>query len=364
MPLIFFVFFNMKILIIVLSGIGDALMFTPALKLLRNKIPDGRIDALVMYQGAGDIYKNNPNLDNVYQFNFLKEGVIASLKYISQLRGKYDTTINVYPSNRKEYNIIGFLIGAKNRAAVKYLRKDFSNLGFLNSIRITENDSVHNVETNIKLIEKLLNKKFDEDPTLELIVTEEDEIRAQKFFSENNILKDDLVIGFHPGCATLKNHIKRRWEPEKFSELGKKLIDHHHTKILLFGGPDEDELKKLVKVKIDSQDAFVINTNGILQSAAIMKRCSIFVTNDSSQMHIAAAQQLKVVAIIGPTNPNYIHPWKTEHKIVTLNLDCAPCFFYSPRPLICSRDDVQFKCIKELTVNMVYSAVKEFLTKT
>lgn len=354
----------MKILIIALSGIGDALMFTPALKLLRAQLPDAQIDVLVMFKGAKDIIINNPNLNNVYHFDFLKEGSVKSLKYILSLRGKYDTSINVYPSNRKEYNIINFLIGAKNRAAIKYLRKKFSNLGFLNNVTVTENDSIHNVQTNIKLIEKLLNKKFDEEPALKLFITEEDDIRAQKFFSENNILKDDLVIGFHPGCATLKNHIKRRWEPEKFAELGKRLVEEHQVKILIFGGSDEDELKNSVKVKIGSQDAFAVNTNGVLQSSAIMKRCSVFITNDSSQMHIASALQLKVVAIIGPTNPHYIHPWKTEHKIVTLNLDCAPCFFYSPRPLICSRDDVKFKCIKELTVDMVYFAVKEFLTKT
>ena len=351
----------MKILIVALSGIGDALMFTPALKLLRAQLPDAQIDVLVMIKGAQDILINNPNINNVYHFDFLQEGIIKSLKYILSIRGKYNASINVYPSNRKEYNIISYLVGARNRMAVKYLRKDFSNLGFLNSIRITENDSVHNVQTNIKLVDKLLNNKFDEEPTLELFIAEEDETQAQKFLSENNILKDDLVIGFHPGCATLKNHIKRRWESEKFGELGKKLIDDHSAKILIFGGPDEDELKNSVKVKIDSQDAFVVNTYGILQSAAIMKRCNVFVTNDSSQMHIAAAMQLKVVAIIGPTNPHYIHPWKTEHKIVTLNLDCAPCFFYSPRPLICIRDDVQFKCIKELTVDMVYDTVINYL---
>jgi heptosyltransferase-2 len=351
----------MKILIIALSGIGDALMFTPALKLLRAQLPDAQIDVLVMFKGARDIFINNPNINDVYRYDFLREGSFNSLKYILSLRGKYNSSINVYPSNRKEYNSISFLIGAKIKAAVKYLRKDFSNLGFLNSIRITENDSVHNVQTNIKLVEKLLNKKFDDEPALELFITEEDEIRTQKFFSENNILKDDLVIGFHPGCATLKNHIKRRWEPEKFSELGKKLIDNQHAKILVFGGPDEDELKNSVKLKIDSQDAFAVSTNGILQSAAIMKRCNFFVTNDSSQMHIAAALRVKVVAIIGPTNPHYIHPWKTKHKIVTLNLDCAPCFFYSPRPLICSRDDLQFKCIKEITVDLVYDEVKRFI---
>jgi heptosyltransferase-2 len=92
-----------------------------------------------------------------------------------------------------------------------------------------------------------------------------------------------------------------------------------------------------------------------------MNSCGVFITNDSSQMHIAAALGLKVIAIIGPTNPRYIHPWKTEHKIITLNLDCAPCFFYSPSPLICSRNDLQFKCIKELTVEMVFTAAGQIL---
>ena len=141
----------MKILIVALSGIGDALMFTPALKLLRAQLPDAQIDVLVMIKGAQDILINNPNINNVYHFDFLQEGIIKSLKYILSIRGKYDASINVYPSNRKEYNIISYLVGARNRMAVKYLRKDFSNLGFLNSMRITENDSVHNVQTNIKL---------------------------------------------------------------------------------------------------------------------------------------------------------------------------------------------------------------------
>jgi len=78
-------------------------------------------------------------------------------------------------------------------------------------------------------------------------------------------------------------------------------------------------------------------------------------------MHIAAALGLKVVAIIGPTNQKYIYPWKTEHQIVSLNLDCSPCFFYSPRPLICTRTDLQFKCIKELSFDMVYASVVKYL---
>lgn len=351
----------MKILVIALSGIGDALMFTPALRLLRKCLPEAEIDALVMYRGAQEIYSSNPNLNKVIHFNFLEEGAFKSLKFLLHLRKKYDASINVYPSNRKEYNLISFLIGAKKRGGIVYLRKNKSNLGFLNNVRVLENDDVHNVQANIKLCEALIGKKFNEEPPLEFFIPENENIFANKFLSNADISANELVIGFHPGCATLKNHIKRRWEPEKFGELGKKLIKDHSAKILIFGGPEERELKEEIFMLIDSDKVNVVNADSLTKSASVMKRCNVFVTNDSSQMHIAAPLGLRVVAIIGPTNQKYIYPWKTEHQIVSLNLDCSPCFFYSPRPLICTRTDLQFKCIKELTVNMVYTSVIKYL---
>lgn len=347
----------MKILILALSGIGDALMFTPALKLLRQSIPAAQIDALVMYKGTKEIYEANQNFNKIIHFDFLKEGTINSLKFLLAMRKNYDASINVYPSNRKEYNIINFLIGAKQRAGVKYLRMNFQNFGWLNNVNVLENDGTHNVQTNIQLIEKLLNKRFDEEPEMQINLSREYNLFAEDYLRNNNIGENDFIVGFHPGCATLKNHIKRRWEPEKFAELGKKLIKEKNAKVFLFGGPEEEELKSIINKMIGSENSIVIKTDKFLQSIAIMNRCNVFVTNDSALMHVASALGLKVIAIIGPTNPNYIHPWKTEHKIVSLNLDCAPCFFYTPKPLTCSRTDVQFKCIKELDVDMVYKNI-------
>jgi heptosyltransferase-2 len=199
---------------------------------------------------------------------------------------------------------------------------------------------------------------------LEFLFNNEDLEYSEKYFLKCNITTDQTVIGFHPGCAIFKNHIKRRWEPEKFSELGKKLINDFNAKILIFGGADEIELKNQVANKINSTNVFVIETENLAQSAAIMKRCNLFVTNDSSLMHVASALQLNIIAVIGPTNRNYVHPWQTNHKIVSLNLECSPCFYYSPKPLTCIRNDVKFKCIKELSVDMVYNAAKEFLKKS
>jgi heptosyltransferase-2 len=351
----------MKILVIALSGIGDALMFTPAIELLKKNSPNSEIDALVMIKGSEEIFSLNPNLNKVIYFDFVNEGLVNSLKFVKRLRNIYDSSINVYPSNRKEYNIINFIIGAKKRIGVKYLRKNIFNLGFLNNVLVKEDDSVHNVNTNIKLCEAIIKKEFNEEPALSYQLKENDLQVAKEFLQAHFINDQDLIVGFHAGCSTLKNHIQRRWEPEKFAGLAKRLIEEHSAKILLFGGPDEKELKIKIFKLINSENVFVVETNSLNQSSAIMKRCNVFITNDSSQMHIASALQLKVVALIGPTNHHYIHPWKTEHKIVSLNLDCAPCFFYSPRPLICNRNDVKFKCIKEINVEMVYNSVAELI---
>ncbi len=351
----------MKILVIALSGIGDALMFTPALQLLKKNLPDAEIDALVMYNGVAQIYNRLPQINKVHNFDFLNSSLISSLKSLLSIRKKYNATINVYPSNRKEYNIISFLIGAKQRTAINYLRKGKTNFSFFNTNLIAENDSLHNVEENIKLIEQITNNNIEEIPSLYFPLNHEDNLFADNFLTENNISSGEVVIGFHAGCSTLKNHINRRWEPKKFAELAAKLSEELNATVFLFGGSEEKELRKVIIEKSKAKKIIEVTAGNIAQSAAIMKRCNVFVSNDSGLMHVAASQKRKVVSIIGPTNTNYIYPWQTEYKIATLNLDCSPCFFYSPKPLNCKRRDVQFKCIKELSVNDVFRKVKEFI---
>jgi len=336
-------------------------MFTPALKLLKDNIPDSQIDAMVMFKGVKDIYSRLPEINSVHHFDFLNRSPFDALKFVLSLRKKYSVTVNVYPSNRKEYNVINFLIGAKERATVKYKRMDFQNLGFLNNVRIIENDSTHNVIHNLGLIRKAFDINSEDKHALNFPLLKEDFDFADNFFSERNISTDELLIGFHPGCAVLKNHTKRRWETEKFAALTDKLFTECGAKIFLFGGPEEAELRKEILSLAATKNIVEVSAGSLAESAAVMQRMNVFVSNDSSLMHISAALQLKTVAIIGPTNEEFIHPWNTNYKIASLNLECAPCFFYSPKPLTCKRTDIQFKCIRELDVELVFSKVKEFI---
>ncbi len=349
-----------EILIIALSGIGDALMFTPALKLLKKSLPDAKIDALIMFKGVKDFYEQMPEINKVHYFDFLNQSKFSAFKFVLGLRGNYDYSVSVYPSNRVEYNGINFLLGAKNRLAIKYLRKDFWNLGFLNGPRILEDDKLHNVEENIRMVEQITGEKYSEYPPLEFPLSDDAQNIAHKFV-DDIYGEEKLVIGFHAGCQTLKNHINRRWAPESFAELGRRLIRDFDATVLLFGGPDEDDLKDYIATMINSENCIDVQTKSLTETAAIIKQCDLMVTNDSGLMHVSAAMQRKVIALIGPTNTNYIYPWKTEYEIASINLECSPCFYYSPKPLTCKRKDVMYKCIRELEVKQVFDIVKKVI---
>ncbi|MFH0736804.1 MAG: glycosyltransferase family 9 protein [bacterium] len=349
-----------RILILALSGIGDALMFTPSLKVLREEYPNAQIDVLVMFNGVKEIFDRIGLADNIIFFEFLKQGGFKSLMFIFSLRRKYDISVNVYPSNRKEYNIIALLIGSKVRGAVKYLRKNFVELGYLNNTTFAENDNLHNVEENIKICELIIGKQIAEIPPLQLVLNDNDKKFAEEYIKKNE-LDNKFIVGVHAGCSLLKNHINRRWEPEKFVELCKKIIDKNKFTVLLFGGPDEEELNKQIIKEVNSSGMILVKTKSLIETISVMSYCSLFISNDSGLMHIAAALQIKLLPIIGPTSLNYIKPWQCEYKAATLNLECAPCFRYSPTPLLCSRTDKQFKCIKDLSVQKVYSVFEELI---
>ncbi|MFC1558154.1 glycosyltransferase family 9 protein [candidate division KSB1 bacterium] len=350
----------MKILIISLAGIGDSLMLSPALKVLRENKPHAEIHVITMLRGAYEIYSNNRDINKLIHFDFLNEGYFKSLRFVYKMRKeKYDLSINVYPMNRREYNFISFLIGAKERLGHYYNHQNLRNLNFLHTKYIKEDDTRHNVEENIELL-SLLGINAPDVPPLNLKLPEENPEFSKRWFAERKIDERDLVIGFHAGSATLKNHIQRRWNPDNFASLGTALIEKYNAKILIFGGPEEQPLKKYTNEKMN-KSGFTVDTESLFDTIYIMKYCRIFITNDSALMHIAAALNLNTIALFGPTHEEWVHPWNTTYKIVRSGFDCDACFYYSTRPLTCKYKDTPFACIRSLTVDDVLQHTNEFL---
>lgn len=352
-----------KILIIALPGIGDALLATPMLRLLREAKPEADIHVLVMFAATRDLFRSNPLVNTVHYFDFIHSNTFEGLLFLLHLRGlAFDVSINIYPQNRREYNIFALLLGAAKRLGVRYKRRDWQNLNWLNSDTVAENDALHCVEENVHLISLLgIKPQLHEDslPRLELHLSQSNIDFADNWIREHHLEGAPQIIGFHAGTALFKNHIKRRWAPEKFAGLAKRLKKESGAVVLLFGGPDDTEANEMI-IRIAGDAVIEVRTKSIMDSIAIMKRTTLFVSNDSALMHIAGALQLPTVAIFGPTNETYVHPWKTRYEIVQTGIDCRPCFIYSPKALVCYRidPDEHFMCIRDIEIDTVMNAIK------
>lgn len=348
-----------QILVFALSGIGDALMFSPALRLLRQHFPEMPVDLVAMFPGVRDMYERHPGVRRVYFWNFLHEPVWRSVCFLRSLRRRrYDIALNVYPSNRWQYNILIWLTGAPLRFGHMYAHQNVRQLNWLKNRTLREEEQLHNVEENVRLVQLLGVPVPTELPPLELFFHAEDLQAAEQWVYGSGIPETAYCVGFHAGSATFKNHVRRRWAPENFAALATRLIREWDAWVLLFGSGAEEELNERIRAAVDVPErCLVVRSPALMVSAAIMRRCQLFVSNDSALMHVAAALQVPTVAIFAYTNPTYVRPWKVPHIVVRRDLPCSPCFYYSPRPARCRwSGESAFACIRQLTLDQVWEA--------
>lgn len=345
-----------SILVLALSGIGDALMASPAIRALRTRFPAARIDLLTMFGGVADIYRENTAVSNVLFWNFLKENPLASLKFVLGLRARrYDVSMVVFPANRWPYNVISRLVGAKARLGHEYLHANVRSLNVLNNARIPENDDLHNVEENLRLAARL-GAEIPAQPALELTVPAAARQQADAWLAENGVAAGEFVAGIHAGSAVFKNQINKRWSAAGYAEIARRLAAERGARALLFGGPEEEELNRSIAA-MSGGAATVVRTAGFLATAALMQRCGLFISNDSGLMHVAAALGLPTVAVFGYTSHIHTRPWSGNSVVVRHDLPCSPCFYFSPRAAQCKwRGEDEFKCIRRITPDEVYAA--------
>lgn len=347
-----------KILILPLYGIGDALMTTPALRNIKENL-EAEITYLHMFAATWEVLSNNPYVDRNIFFPLLAKPKLESLRFLARFRKKYEYSINFYPSNRKEYNLSAFISGSKVRIGHRYLHENLKELNFLKTHTVIEDDDLHCVEENLKLLEFLGIKEPKKYP-LEFFMTEKEEDFSKCWLKER-IKNESLVIGLHSGTASFKNHAKKRWPLGLFVKLINKIaFEFPEAVFLIFGGSDEKSLKEAIVLNTDKSKVFNVDFYSIRQSAALMRHCNIFISNDSGLMHLAAALKVRTIAIFGPTNPVWVKPWRVKHEIIRSGFLCSPCFSYSPRPLNCSSGQ-DYACVKDISVDMVFMAFCKLL---
>ncbi len=190
--------------------------------------------------------------------------------------------------------------------------------------------------------------------------SKENDLFADQFIAGKN-LKNIKLIGIHPGCKYSQRH--KRWPKNKFIELINRLNDDG-VHCLLFAGPDEMEHTNEIYQSLHGQPQNTLITESNLNNiGSLISKCLAFVSTDSGLGHIAIAKNVNTLAIFGPANKVRTAPYGEKGGVITLNTECSPCMGY---PFTKTHSKIrcpfQFKCLNDMTVQMVYSRVKEIIS--
>lgn len=308
----------MKILVIAMSGIGDTLIATPLLRELRANFPTAQIDVLVMWAGAKDLLQGNPNVNRVWQKNLIKDGAVASLPVLQQLRReRYDISINAHTQGRLAYRALAAFIGAKRRVGHSYDTTGWLDRAWFMHAMVAEDYAVHSIENNNRLLPLIGGKTLLKSHEMELHLTPSEEQFAREFARANQFAKR-RVLGVHVGSGGTKNLALKRWPLPNYIELFKRLVAaRKDVVIVLFGGPEEREAHACIRAEVPSEAVLVPETKNLRQAAALLQHCHAFLSVDTALMHLAAAVKVPNQIVIEAMTLNATNlPYGNSFKLV------------------------------------------------
>ncbi len=298
----------MKILVISLAGIGDALLSTPLIHELRANFPDATIDALVLWAGSRDLLENNPHLNRVHQQNLVTggkldtAGKVAALRFFGSLRREhYDVSINAHPQSQRLYRVATRIIGASTRISHEY--ECFGALDrWLVNRTLPQDYTRHSIENNFDVLPLLGAQKQLSARGLEIFLSPDEEKWADDFLAHHELTGQKL-LGIHVGSGGTKNLPLKRWPLKHYAGLVRRLNrERRDLGVLLFGGPDEAGDHEVILAQTDRDRVFQVGSKNLRQAAALMRRCHSFLSVDTALMHLAAAVKVPgQIVIEAPT---------------------------------------------------------------
>lgn len=299
----------MKILLRLPNWIGDAVMATPTLELLKVSFPNA-IFSIVAPAVICELFAQDKRVVACYidMTKQSKNRFFATYKLAKKV-GTHDIAITF--ANNLFSALLLFWSGTPVRIGyAKNLRS------FLLSEAIKPKKFSHQVLSYVHLLSSLI--KIPQDiPRLFLVA---------KTLPKSNKTR----IGISPGAAYGS---AKMWLKEYFAEVVVHFL-YKNCEVVLFGGKAElgissDIVAKVEKLAINKDIlSNMINRVGqtsILDLINETGNLDLFITNDSGPLHIASALEVPLVAIFGPT-PNTTLPWKhSRSAVLNKNVDCAPC---------------------------------------
>lgn len=341
-----------RVLVRAPNWIGDAVMCEPALASLRMLFPAADVTVLAR-PAIAELFRGHPGVDRilVYEHRGRHAGLVGKWGLANQLR-RAGFTLAILFQNAFEAAWLAFLAGIPRRYGYATDGRAFL---LTEAIPVPARQDIgHQVRYYYELLRPL--GAADQPGAPRLFLSEEEERDAARRLAEGGIAEEIAVIGVNPGSVYGG---AKRWLPDRFAETADRLVRCHEAstgkpaRAVIVGGRGEEALGRAVAANMTCRPLVLSGQTTVRELMAVTKRCSLFLTNDTGPMHIAAAFEVPLVAVFGPTDWQATAPFGIGHAIVREPVECSPCLL--------RECPIDHRCMTRVTVDAVYEAAARSL---
>jgi heptosyltransferase-2 len=360
-----------RILVVKLADLGDLLTATAALRALRHSFPDARIEALITPSSAS-LLEGSDLVDRLVPFDkfvFDHPGRAAWALPAALTLGRrlheqhYDTLLLFHhlttAFGTAKYAALALASGAPIRAGLDngrgwFLTRRAEDRGF---------GERHEVDYWLEVARTI--GATNPRPRLEIPISPDQRAAARQRWADLGLDSAPTAL-LHPGSGAFS--LARRWPAERYAALGNRLASELGLRLAVLAGPapGEASLVRSVLAGLSVPAALVEGVPSPRELAALLRQATIFIGNDSGVMHLAAAVEIPIVAIFGPTNHRAWGPYPPDeprHAVVREPLACSPCIHQGHsfgRPAGCPART----CLDLVEVDQVLRAAEHVLAQT
>jgi heptosyltransferase-2 len=334
-----------RIIIRTANWVGDALMTTPAIRAVRKQFPGARI-ALLAKPWVSPIFDHTPHIDELLSYDSASRhaGMIGKWRLSRELHQRRFDLAVLFP-NSFESALIVFGAGIPRRLGYT---TDARSLLLTHRVhRHPAYKQMHQINYYLNLVKQAGIAPHGTQMALSISAAEQRQ--AANTLRQCGLLGNETLIGINPGAQF---GTAKRWLPERFAQLSRRLNTHWQAHSLIFGSPHEKSLGEQIASRIGKNAINFCGKTSLREAIALIAQCHMFITNDSGLMHAAAALEIPLVALIGPTNPHITGPKNTRSMIIQEPVTCSPCLLPD-----CPIDH---RCMKRISVDRVYKEVVSF----
>jgi heptosyltransferase-2 len=320
---------------------GDVILATPVFEAIKVNRPNSLLSAVVRPESAC-ILRDNPYVDNIIVYDkYRADKGISGIRKIASLLMGHDEAIIIQRHFRSA--IIA-------RMAKIPIRIGFDNSAarLLYTSRVKYDRDKHEVLRCLDLI-------GEDDPNIRfkprIFINPQISRQADEILHRNGIASGFAVVA--PGSV---------WATKRYAHydhLINLIHDRFELPAVLVGGADDKDMALALSSKVSHKPLDLTGQTDLLLSAAIISKAKIIFCNDSAPAHIAAAVGTPVVAIFGPTVPEFgFAPYSKNSVVVGHDgLDCRPCSLHGTKK--CPRG--HFRCMIDLSSEKILEAGKSLL---